>query len=148
MGSNTMEIIIEKIRRTSTTNNIILSSSIPAYATTFEYDWDTILNLSQYYDRHMQINGKVIIASIFHGPISFGHWFLTIIDYTGNPGNGYIIDSLGYSQERYMYVCDIFEKNITWKQHQMEHSRDKQSSRIRMRPEDSISHVWLPWTAG
>ena len=48
-----------------------------------------------------------IAIPTFHGNISLGHWYLTIITKTQGKTNGYILDSLGHSQEQTMYVHNV-----------------------------------------
>ena len=45
-----------------------------------------------------------IAIPTFHGDINLGHWYLAIIHCTQETMNGYIVDSLGHSQERTEYV--------------------------------------------
>ena len=67
------------------------------------------LTQQQFLDGCSDANGPAtstdtIAIPTFHGDINLGHWYLAIIYCTQETMNGYIVDSLGLSQERTEYV--------------------------------------------
>ena len=49
----------------------------------------------------------MIAIPTFHGDINLGHWYLAIIYRAQRPMKGYILDSLGHSQERTEYIHNV-----------------------------------------
>ena len=119
VNDHIMEIIINKIRRTTPPEVLLLHPLATSYSLAFNYNSEVILTLSNYDNQNSDISNKFIITPIFHGPITLGHWYLAILDNTTPTPAGYVIDSLGYQRERYKLACRFYKKfsghnNITW----------------------------------
>ena len=106
-GSATMEYALENLRCFCPTNVHIAHPSTISEAHLFNTNINQILQNCDLDKSHLQTD-QIIMFPTFHGDHTFGHWFLTILRTSPTCISGYIIDSLGHSNQRTEFIQEIF----------------------------------------